>query len=168
MKAEWIEIKRGDMHPQNAGMHITLNLRGHIVMSRVTYELIGGPAAFQLLYDKPNNRIGLKPTALASRNAYPARVFGSHGAKVICALRLLREQRIKLPNTVEFPDAEIDEDNILILDLRTATESMRAKKLREVHSERRSLGGKVNLTRRRWHRPKRQSIFLYLRNRSVL
>lgn len=126
MKADWIEIKRGDIMPQFAGIYATLNRQGTIVIGRGTYEMLGTPAAFLLLYDKANNRIGLKPAALTTRNAYPAGVTNRSGAKRIRAHRLLREHRIILSQTMQFDEAEIDDDGILILDLRTAIPSRRA------------------------------------------
>jgi len=126
MRPDWIEIKRGDVMPQYAGIYVTMNAGGDIVMSRVTYQMMGEPKAFVILYDKVNNRIGLKPAALATRNAYPARVSNRSGAKVVRGHRLVREYRIDLPYTVRFYDADIDEDGILRLDLRTATISPRA------------------------------------------
>ena len=126
MRADWIEIKRGDVMPQYTGIYATMNRQGDIVISRVTYEMLGSPKAFNILYDKTNNRIGLKPAALAAKNAYPARVSNHAGAKMIRGHRLTREHRIDLPHTVQFVGAQIDEDGILILDLRTAKESLRA------------------------------------------
>lgn len=125
MKADWIETKRGDVMPQYAGVHVTMNAKGFIVMNRVTYEMTGAPAAFLLLYDRVNCRVGLKPATVSTRNAYPALKSNKTGAKMVKAFRMMREQRINLVHTVQFDDAEIDEDGILILDLRTAVISRR-------------------------------------------
>jgi len=124
MKAEWIEIRRGDVMPQYSGIHVTMNTKGDIVMSGVTYNMLGAPKAFLLLYDKVNNRIGLKPAALTTRNAYPA-LKNNQTGKMVRGYRMMREQHIILPHTVQFDDAAIDEDGILILDLRTAVVSRR-------------------------------------------
>ncbi len=137
MRADWIEIKRGDVMPQYSGIYATMNRQGDIVISRVTYEMLGSPKAFNILYDKTNNRIGLKPATLAIKNAYPVRVWNHAGAKMLRGHRLTREHRIDLPHTVQFTDAHINEDGILILDLRTARHSPRAKD----HPNRRSGGG---------------------------
>jgi hypothetical protein len=126
MRADWIEIKRGDVQPQYSGIHISMNPKGDIVMNRVTYEMMGAPLAFTLLYDRVNNRIGLKPATLSTRNAYPAFKINLAGAKLLRGYRLMREHRIILPQTVEFCDAETDEDGILIIDLRSARVSQRA------------------------------------------
>ena len=127
MKADWIVIKRGDVMPQYAGIYVTMNPAGDIVMSRVTYEMMGSPKAFMIYYDTANKRIGLKPTALGMRDAYPARVSNRCGAKMVRGHRLTREQHIDLPMTVRFYDADINEDGILVLDLRTAKISPRAR-----------------------------------------
>ena len=126
MRAEWQEVPRGDVQPQYAGIYVTMNPMGDIVMSRVTYEMTGSPQAFLILFDKVNNRIGLKPCTLTTRNAYPVRVSNRSGAKMVRGHRLTREHRIDLPQTVRFYDADIDEDGILILDLRTAKVSPRS------------------------------------------
>ena len=120
MRAEWEECPRNDVMPQYAGVYVTMNPKGVIAMSRITYEMLDSPEAVLLLFDRTNRRIGLKPTRRAVRNAYPVRVMGRCGAKKVHAFRLIREYSIDLPATVKFPDAEIDEDGILRLDLRTA------------------------------------------------
>ncbi len=127
MKADWEEVKNGDVLPQHAGIHVSMNTDGNIVMGRVTYEMLKAPPAFNIYFDKANKRIGLKPASLSTRNAYPARVSNCAGAKMVRGLRLMREQRIVITHTLEFPDADIDEDGILVLDLRTAVPSNRAR-----------------------------------------
>ena len=128
MRADWIQIKRGDIMPQYAGIYVTMYRKGDIVMSRVTYEMLGAPKAFLILYDRTNRRIGLKPTHISTKNAYPALVSNRAGAKMVRGHRLTREQHIDLPATMRFYDADINDDGILILDLRTAKVSPRAKK----------------------------------------
>ena len=136
MLADWIEIGRGDVMPQYAGLHVTMNAKGDIVMNRYTHQELGEPAAFSLQYDRANNRIGLKPTAKNARNAYPALKSNRTGI-MVRGHRLLRERRIMLPHTVQFDDAEIDTDGILILDLRTARPSRRAQARQKFEAKRR-------------------------------
>lgn len=126
MRADWVEVPRGDVMPQYAGIYVTMNRQGDIVMSRVTYEMMNEPKAFLILFDKANMRIGLKPASPSTRNAYPVRVSNRSGAKMVRGHRLTREHRIEIPETIRFYDADIDEDGILILNLRTAKVSPRA------------------------------------------
>jgi len=78
------------------------------------------------MFDKANARIGLRPTILQKLHAYPARVQGRRGARVIRANRLVKEFGLKLPDTMEFQDVEIDANGMLIMDLRTARVSPKA------------------------------------------
>ena len=125
MQPDWIEIKRGDVMPQYSGMHVSLNPKGDIVMNSITYTKLGEPVAFSVLYDRVNNRIGLKPASMSARNAYPA-IKSNRTGRMVRGHRLLREHRIILPHTMQFDEAEIDQDGILVLDLRTAKPSRRA------------------------------------------
>ena len=127
MKGEWEVCPRDDVAAQYAGIYVTLNPRGEIAMTRPTYEMLGEPKAFVLLFDRTNRRIGLQPAALTIRDAYPIKVSGRCGGKKLHAFRLIREYRIDLAATVKFPDADIDEDGILRLDLRTAQIPLRVK-----------------------------------------
>ena len=126
MKRDWKQIPRGDKRAQWAGIYVTINNKGTIVLNRAADERMGSPSAFNLLYDSANNTIGLKPTAASMRNAYPAQRSGRHGGRKINAYRLLTECGLVIKETLEFPDAEIDLDGILILNLRTAKVSNRA------------------------------------------
>lgn len=126
MKRNWKEIKRDETRAQWAGLYVTMNSKGTIVMNRVAHERLDAPAAFNLLYDPANNVIGLKPTGLRMRDAYPANKSGRHGGRKVSAYRLLTECGLKIDQTLEFPDAEIDVDGVLILNLRTARISSRA------------------------------------------
>ena len=114
--------------PQYEGIYVTMNPKGDIVMSRRTYQLAGEPRAFMLLFDKSNRRIGLKPTQPNIKNAYPVCVANRRsGSKKVHGHRLTKRYRIDLPATVRFPDADIDEEGILRLDLRTAEIPPRVK-----------------------------------------
>lgn len=127
MRADWVQIKRGDVMPQYAGIYVTMYRTGEIVMSKVTYQRMGEPKAFHIFYDRTNRRIGLKPTVLTMKDAYPALVSNRAGAKMVRGHRLMVEENIDLPMTVRFYDADINDEGWLILDLRTAKVSPRAR-----------------------------------------
>lgn len=97
---------------------MTLNKGGGMVMSGVTHERLGAPEAYFVMWDRFNQRLGLKPAKKGERNAYPARKYGKRGAKIIRAYRLLTEFGIRPPDTIEFERPQIDQDGNLILDLR--------------------------------------------------
>jgi len=128
MKRNWAQVPRGDKRAQWAGIYVTMNSKGMIVINRSAHERMDKPAAFHVLYDSANNVIGLKPTGVNMRNAYPAYSSGRHGGRRVNAYRLLTERGLVIKDTLEFPDADIDEDGILVLNLRTARISNRALK----------------------------------------
>lgn len=137
MATDWELLPKDDIRAQFAGLYLTINPLGTLVMNRVTYERLGAPAAFNVLFDRLNSRIALRPTALAMKHAYRACTQGRRGAKVVRANRLLKEYGIKIPDTLEFQDVEIDPDGMLIADLRTTRISPKA------HSQRRKKAGDV-------------------------
>ncbi len=126
MRREWKLVPRGDKRAQWAGIYVTLNSKGTIVINRAAVEKLGNAEAFVLLYDAANNTIGLKPTSPKNPNAYPAGRSGRHGGKKISAFQLFTECRIVVKETLEFPDAEVDREGVLLLNLRTARVSNRA------------------------------------------
>lgn len=127
MKRQWRVVRRGDVTGQWASFYVTLNRKGHIVMSRLTHERLGKPRAVQVLFDPPSSCIGLKPTQPALRDTFLVGPSGRHGGKIVRAYRLLQEFSINVKDTIRFRDAEFDADGVLVLELRTAEISARAK-----------------------------------------
>lgn len=133
MEIEWTILRRGDVAAHWSGLYVSLNKRGALVMSKVTHERLGAPEAYFVMWDRFNQRLGLKPAKAKETNAYPARKYGKRGAKVIRAYRLITEFGIRPPDTLLF-EPKIDQDGNLILDLRTIRISPKA------HSQCRAIG----------------------------
>jgi hypothetical protein len=120
MKRSWEKCPRGEMPGRWAAPYVTMNPEGEIVLSRYTHEAMKGPDAYVLLFDRQTNTIGLNPSSARSPDAYPAHARGKHGGRVVRAYRLMQRFRVEIPETVRFVRPEIDEDGVLLLDLRTA------------------------------------------------
>ena len=118
-RIQWKAVSREPV-TRWSGFYVSLNRKGAFGISRNTYQELGSPPAFQIFFDPPNSRIGLKPSALAGRDAFPVYRNKKHGSVVIYARRLLIDHGIDIPETIRFPRAETDHDGILVLDLRTA------------------------------------------------
>ena len=127
MHIEWSLLPKGDIPANWSGVYVSMNQNGRIAMNRVAYKRAGEPEAFQIFFDKVNNRIALKPAAATTKHAYPTVKKGKHGGRILCAFRLLKEFDIKIDETIEFKDPEIDLSGQLILDLRTARVSPRRR-----------------------------------------
>ena len=134
MKPIWTMVPKGDVATHAAGIYASMNREGTISLNKTAHKRLGEPTAVHLFFDRVNNRIALKPTAPAMKNAYPVGKRG-RGVKV-WAKRLLVEYGIDLPETIEFKDAEIDPYGQLVLDLRTARASLRS------HAQNRRNAGK--------------------------
>ena len=122
MKTNWKIMPRGDYKRAcDAAIYVTLTPKGRISINRATFRRLDEPKAVHVLYDAPNNRIGIKPTQPNIKEAYPvASPCNRSGMRRISCYRVLTENGIQLPATVRFYDAEIDHDGILVCDLRTA------------------------------------------------
>ena len=125
MKGDWEEIAKEDGPAWAAGLHVTLNRHGYIVINRTAHEALGRPEAALLLFDRVNNRIGVRAANPGLRNAYRLSKHTRHGSRIVRAYRLLAKKGIDVPETLQFTDARIDEDDVLVLDLRTARISNR-------------------------------------------
>ncbi len=128
MDRDWAVCPRDEKQSRWSAPYATLNPSGDIVISRFTYEAVGAPEGFLLMFDRANATIGLKPAAIRKeKDAYPARTRGRHGGRVIRGYRLCREFGIRLDQTIKFPHATIDKDSILLLDLNDAQSAARRR-----------------------------------------
>lgn len=123
---DWKVVPRGDRHFSDTRTYVTMNRKGEIALNGAAWRRIGEPTAVLVMYNPPNSLIMLKPTNESATNAFPVRKRGRRDGRVIRVFRLLTEFNLKLPDTIEFSDPEIDIDCQLVLDLRTARVSARA------------------------------------------
>ena len=122
MKAQWKVTPRGDYKRAcDAGVFVSLSPKGVFSINRATFKRLDEPKAVHVLFDEPNNRIGLKPTQEKLKDAYAVNIQQRRtGLRSIYCPRVIHEWGLKLPARVRFYDAEIDHDGILVCDLRTA------------------------------------------------
>lgn len=120
MTTMWKEIEREPKAGRWKTTYVSLSPKGVIALSGATWRELGSPAAFVILYDAANQRIGLRPAHLTDRNAYPAVTRGSSPGRHLNAYQMMVEEKISLQYGLRFKGAETDPDGVLILDLRTA------------------------------------------------
>ena len=120
MRANWTECPNEGWLGRWVGVWVTMNPKGRIVLGQKVYKQLGEPEWVKLLFDKPNRRIGIKPTNKGATNAYRVSRESARAPMIVRAYRLMVEFDIQLGETVQFDDAEIDEEGILVLNLRTA------------------------------------------------
>jgi hypothetical protein len=115
--ARWLRVPRRGSG-QWLKVYVTLNKKGAIVIGSVTHRQLGSPEAYVIHLEPYNDRIALQPATLDTEDAYPARVTGSRGAKVLRVRRLVSDYGICPPDTVEFIDAKVERNGALVLDLK--------------------------------------------------
>lgn len=121
MRANWQVCKHyKGVEALWAGIYVTLNRKGVINLNRKTFEKMGEPEAVSVYFDDTNNRFGIKPTSPSMRDAFPLGKRGSRGGRRIFVGSALKEFRIDISETIQFVDADFDDEGILVLDLRTA------------------------------------------------
>lgn len=108
--------------PSDKRMHVTLSKTGNLLLNAKAYEKLGEPQAAILLYDKRNSVIGLRPAGGDVAHAFPVTKKANVKHRLIRAVPFCRHNKIKVERTVAFPDAQIDGDGTLLLDLHTAIE----------------------------------------------
>lgn len=107
MKSLWKVIERDGKMGKWSLPYVSLSPDGEILITRVTWEKSGSPAAYLIMFDDTNQRIGLKATGAGITNAYKAYANGNAGSKKLKCRRLLVEHGIKLKHGLRFTDIEI-------------------------------------------------------------
>lgn len=119
VKRNWELCSRGAEESRWTSMYASINKYGDIIISRVTHDVLGKPDAYQLLYDRERDVIGLRPARIGvEEHAFPARSRGRHGGMRIRGHKMLREFGIYIHETRVFHRCQLDNHGVLILDLR--------------------------------------------------
>ncbi len=101
--------------------------RGEIYMNANTLKAMDADERFVLLFDRMNKTIGVKPANALEPNSQGSSKKGSRGGRWVRAYRLLQQFNISIEHTVRFLKPEIDDDRVLLLDLRLTTNALRAR-----------------------------------------
>ncbi|MFN0279056.1 MAG: hypothetical protein ACKVRN_10700 [Pyrinomonadaceae bacterium] len=110
----------------------SINPDGEITFDVDTFRKMGEPEAMFLLYEQSSRTIGLRPAHPDTPNAVLVRARHARSNRVVRSQPFFRENGIELEHTLRFPYPFVEE-NVLILDLRTAVTASRGgiKKIRK-------------------------------------
>jgi len=98
-----------------------LNEKGEILLGAGAVSRFGKHDAAILLFDEVNASIGLLPSNLRNKNAYPLKRKGQNEYRVVQAARFCRHHNIRVDRRIKFNTPELDPEGILILDLKKTT-----------------------------------------------
>ena len=134
MHIQWNEFTLPMEKTTVTWMKATLSKRGIISLNRAAFRAMAQPSHVVLLYDTVNFLIGLKPAGSHIKNAL--RVKKRRDAQAtyhITAKNFCNYYGIALPHALKFNDLKPTDDGTLILDLRTATELVRAPRTKKFY-----------------------------------
>lgn len=117
MIKQWEEFPVGPKDVSTE-MHVTLSPKGEIVIGAAAFERFGRPDLAVLLFDKVNSLIGVVPASSRAKNAYPLVAKTNARHRIIRANRFCRHYGIQVPRTVAFNKPEIDDEGVLVLDIK--------------------------------------------------
>ena len=98
-------------------LRVTLNPRGVLVLNKLAFDALDGPAAVKLMFDESNNLIGLKPEDPRRANAFPVKQKDRWHNRQVHASPFCRHFAINVGRTVLFNDVDIDNDGVMVLEL---------------------------------------------------
>ena len=134
MKRKWEQCPHNDKGTRWSSLYVTINTKGWISISKFTFEKLGEPERVLVLYERSTNTIGLQTVSRLHTGSFRLSKKWS-GGRVIYALRLIQEFRIKIPRTLRFMSPEFDENGILVLDLNDTRPAQKGQNGRGSHKE---------------------------------
>lgn len=118
-----------------AAMYATMNPAGHIFVTSHTFRQLGQPSAVIVMWDKLTSTIGLRPAERGIKGSYPFLSRSGHGGRVVRIYSFMQEFGFRLSETIRFTDAHIDDEGILILDLRKVRSAAKPKRPRKPETD---------------------------------
>ena len=102
------------------------------ILNAKVFEMLGEPEAVVLMFDKKEKVIGLRPARLNSTGTFRVQALGTSPThKIIRAAPFCRAFNIRMDCTTAFLQPRLDDDGVLLLDLR-ATVPARARRKRKL------------------------------------
>ena len=94
---------------------VALQTRGNMSMNEAAYKALGEPAAVLLMFDRETKAVGLQPTAIETKHAYPIRKQPNSKSFMVGAVSFCNHYEIDVSHTRAFtPQIE---DGILVFEL---------------------------------------------------
>lgn len=96
---------------------VSLSSRGVFTLNQPSFDAMGNPEAAELLFDRSQQLIGLKPATKDVPHAYPIRKQKTNKSYLIGARPFVYHYKLNVTRTIRFKDIKFA-DGVLILDLK--------------------------------------------------
>jgi hypothetical protein len=97
--------------------YFTIQQRGNFSLNRLAYEMLGEPQAVELLYDRVDHIIGLRPIDPSEKHAYPVRRQQNSASYVVSGHSFCSYYSI--PTEITRKYTAVINDGMLTADLKT-------------------------------------------------
>lgn len=99
-------------------LHVTLNAEFRLMFNRLALAALGDPVGVALMFDARRRVIGVRPSALDRRHVFQLRKKLNMGAaRLITVKNFCSHHNIKPTGTLSFPEAYVNKNGVLILDM---------------------------------------------------
>lgn len=95
---------------------VSIQRRGPLSLNRAAHEALGEPKAAELLFDRENHKIGIKPVDPTSPLGFPVRPQGRNGSTFIISGQAFTKY-YGIDTSVARRYAAVKEDDMLVVDL---------------------------------------------------
>lgn len=112
---------------------VTIQKRGNFSLNKAAFQALGEPEAVELLFDRSERLIGMRPSEVRNRHAYPVRKQQNAQSYLVAGNAFNQYYQIETGVTRRW-DASI-QDGILVIDLKQESqvvESNRGKNMRDM------------------------------------
>lgn len=111
-------FEEGQVGRSRERLHVTLYKRGRMHFNARALEALGSPEGVALLFDRRQKIIGVMPASPDRKHAFRLRRNSRRStSRIINAKNFCDHYSIKPTETLAFPEAAVNKDGILVLDL---------------------------------------------------
>ncbi len=124
----WETFKGGPTKPENQAFAITINHKKVLTLNKFTVKTLNNPEAVILMFDKKESVIGVVPSNMREKYAFPLKPKGGGLNFVVHTAPFCRHFNIRIDKTEKFDHPELDDQGVLRLDLKNTHDVSNRKK----------------------------------------
>ena len=132
MSTVWQTFRGGPARSMPNAVTVSINEHSVINLSRAAAKLLGNPEHVLLHYDERNSVIGITAAEAGTPGAFRLKARPRDCGRAASVTAFCRHFRIRIEGTERFDNPHLDQNNILLLDLkqthRVAQQNPRRKK----------------------------------------
>lgn len=128
MVLHWEKFKGGPTRLENTDYAITINKKHVITFNKYARKMLNNAEGVLLLFERKESLIGVVPTSMKDKDAFPLKPKGGGLNYVVHAAPFCRHHGIVIERTERFDHVDFDNEGILRLDLKMTHDVSNRKK----------------------------------------